>query len=333
MNVSLLLILGSLSESATNLDLDISEWFLLICGFVLVIGIFGEYGKLPKRLFTWSTATFATLVMVAIAGEFFGDAGVFVFSRHLQKLEGADIQTLSQKSEVALANANDADNQAKSAVALLDTARRDSDVAKQSAGRAQTLARQARKEADSFENDILTAKEHAASAESHLADALKQAADATAELQRLEASRSVINTSGLVSALEPFKNTEYTFVSVFADEESIQLLRSIDDVLQRAGWKRMKPPRGFPAINVFGLDQDYAVTSSLTTGLKISVDSTESLTALQSLPLDKMPQLVRAAITLNLNLSANLSPQQKTDAVDVQSGKSSTIRITVGKKP
>ncbi len=343
MSLSLLLI-PSLSESATSRDLDISEWFLLICGFVLVIGIFGEYGKLPKRLFTWSTAAFATLVMIAIAGELFGDAGVFIFSRHLQILEGADIRTLSQKSEAALANANDADNKAKSAVALVDLARGDSDAAKQSAGKAQILAHDARKEADSFEKDIMTAKEQAATAESHLAEALKKAADATAELKRLEAPRSLLDDSELVSALAPFKGTEYMFVSVFGDEESINLLKQIDGMLQRAEWKICQPgsscqPKGRPfppALNIFSHGTTLGVSQGVTTGITISVESTESVPSLQALPAEELPLHVRAALALSSNLSSRLSPPQENGVnktLDVVSGTDPFVLIAVGKKP
>jgi hypothetical protein len=130
----------SLSEPATSTWLDISEWFLLICGLLLLIGIFGEYDKLPKRLFPFSEATFAMLVMLAIAGELVGDGGVFIFSSHLQKLEGADIQTLSQKSEAALRDASTADDDAKSAAAVSNDAKSKSDEAEKSAGSAQILA-------------------------------------------------------------------------------------------------------------------------------------------------------------------------------------------------
>jgi hypothetical protein len=122
---------------------------------------------------------------------------------------------------------------------------------------------------------------------------------------------------------------------VCADEESIQLLQELDRILQRAGWKRTKPPGGFPAINVFGGAVDVAVPVGPKTGIQISVDSSESLTVLQSLPLEKLPQYVRAGVALNLSLSSNLFPPQENSGkpVNVELGNSTIIRIAVGKKP
>jgi hypothetical protein len=153
-----------------------------------------------------------------------------------------------------------------------------SDKAKSAASNALTIANGARQEADSFEKDIVLAKTQAAEAESHLAEALQRAAEATREadsfeqeiasakkqaadaelhqaeslqrtieaeeeLNRIKTPRSLVNVSKFVSALEAFKGTEYTFSSVFGDEESIKLLRQIDGALQSAGWNRVSSVR------------------------------------------------------------------------------------------
>jgi len=338
MNLRLFITLASLSESATSRDLDISEWFLLACGLLLVVGIFGEYEKLP-RWFAWSKTTFATLVMLAIAGEFFGDAGVFIFSRHLQTLEGVDIQTLSRKSEAALRDADDADKRAQTAAALLDIARRDSDAAKQSASKAQTLAHDARKEADSFEKDIVTAKQQAASAESHLAEALKQAADATAELNRLRSPRTLTNFHMLVADMKHFKNTNYKFVSVYPNDESIDLLKSIDDVLQQAGWNRQSQRGlnlGIPALNITDAHGTFVVAEGINTGVEISADSSESVAVLNSLPPDKLPTALRIAVTLRNALASGILPSNDVNTkVSVNEVKQPTdlVQIAVGQKP
>jgi hypothetical protein len=329
----------SLSEPATSTWLDISEWFLLICGLLLLIGIFGEYDKLPKRLFPFSEATFAMLVMLAIAGELVGDGGVFIFSSHLQKLEGADIQTLSQKSEAALRDASTADDDAKSAAAVSNDAKSKSDEAEKSAGSAQILAHEARTEADSFEKDIVTAKQQAATAESHLAEALKQAAYATAELNRLKMPRTLANVDVLVAGLSQFKNTDYKFVMVYPNDESIDLLKSIDDVLQRAGWNRQSQQGlnlGVPALNITDPHGKFVVPEGIDTGVEISADSSEPVDVLNSLPQDKLPAPVRIAAFLRSVLASSILPSNDVNTkVSVNDSKQPTslIHIAVGQKP
>jgi hypothetical protein len=241
----------SLSKSATSVALDLSEYALLFFGLVLVVGIFGEYKKVPKRFLKWPKELFEILVMVGVAGELLADGGVFVFSHRLQILEGADIQTLDLKAEKAGSKATDALNRSETSLsqagAASDAAKAavdKSDKAGRTATNAMRLATGARKEADSFERDIISAKEQAAEAQSHLGEALRRAIEATAALNRIKSPRSLIHIPELVATLEAFKDTEYTFSSVFQDEESIDLLKQLDTVLQRAGWKRVKPPPG-----------------------------------------------------------------------------------------
>ena len=277
--------------------------------------------------------------MIAIAGEFVGDAGVFIFSRHLQNLEGADIQTLSRESQSALANATNADSKAKAAASLLDIARKDSDAAKQASNKAQTIAHDARQEADSFEKDIVTAKERAAAAESHLAEAEKQAANATAELNRLRSPRTITNAAQLVSELRRFKNTNYKFMSVYPNDESTDLLESIDDVLQRAGWQRQSQQGlnlGIPALSLTDAHGTFIVPEGINTGVEISADSSEPITVLNSLPPDKRPAPVRIAVVLRNSLASSILPSNDVNTkVSVNEVKQPTmlIQIAVGQKP
>lgn len=242
----------------------------------------------------------------------------------------------SSKSERAIIDADSATDKARTAKDESDNAKAEAGRARDTASNAESLAHGARQEADSFEKDIVSAKNQAASAESHLAEALQRAAEATAALDRLKSPRSLTNIPGLISTLARFKDTEYTFSSVSADEESIQLLKRLNDVLQQAGWKRTKPPGGFPAINVFGTDDPFAVPAALTNGIRVSVDWPEGLSALEPLPLDKLPTLIQAAVSLNITLSSSLSPPEDIahpHLVDIVKGESKTIRISVGKKP
>lgn len=246
--------------------------------------------------------------------------------------EAGDADT---KAKVALSDSGTALTQSHTAEDASQRALGESDKASTNASNALTLASGARREADSFEKDIVSAKTQATEAESHLAEALKRATEAKEQSDRMKSNRSLNNTAELTAALEPYKDTEYTFSAVFQDEESINLLKAIDGVLQSARWKRTKPPAGFPAINVFGITVDFAVPLALTSGVKVSVDSSESLAVLQSRPIAELPQHVRAAITLNLNLGSNVfpAPEPPQGPVEVLSGSSTTIRISVGKKP
>jgi hypothetical protein len=236
-------------------------------------------------------------------------------------------------SSTALSQATDALTKAGKAAESLGKAEDEANKAQTASSSALTLARGARQEADSFEKDIVSAKKQASDAESHLAEALRQAADATAELNRLKSPRSLLHESDVVSALMPFKGTEYMFMSVFADEESITLLVQIDEVLQKAGWKRLWSTAPATYERIENIKDVGSLNAGLTTGIQISINSTEPLTSLQSRPLDKLPQVIKAAVLLNTAISSNLFPPQPEMKVDVQPGTSGAIRITVGKKP
>lgn len=329
------MILPSLSESTVSAWLEISELLLLGCGALLLFGILGEYKKVPTRMAGWPHTIFETIVIVAIAGELLSDGGVSYFSRRLQKLEGSDIRTLSEKSQIALGKAVAAEGSAEFAATDSAKANDEAHAAERSAGAAQTLAKSARKEADSFETDIVSAKEQAAKAESDLADADKQAADAKLELQRIQANRSLTNLTDLAATLVAFRGTQYSFAGVYSNQESIALLQVIDDALQKAGWKRAKPPGGFPAINVFGTDKPYAVPASLISGIQIVVQSQQPVSTLRALPEDQLPPPVKAAAYLYHALSNSLSPPNANNIrkILVQKGDSQIIAIDVGQKP
>jgi hypothetical protein len=319
----------------------VSEGFVILACAGELVADLATYipRRQRKHLERWSTILLVVALSVSLkclvrtnelSGSVIGSLG--------DKAEDADkkAKVAIIDSSTALAQAKDALSKAGSAEDSLGKAEDESNKAQAAASSALTLARDARQEADSFEKDIQSAKTQAASAESHLAEALQRAADATAELNRLKSPRSLIHVPELVTTLETFKGTEYTFSSVFEDEESIMLLRAIDDALKRAGWKRVKPTHRFPMINVYGDNEDFAVPSGISNGIQISVDSLEPLATLQSLSLDKLPELTRAAVALNLGLSSSLSPPQApadNKLVDVQKGTSTTVRIGVGRKP
>jgi len=316
-----------------------SHWELgeyISCGLV-AIACAGEFAADFTNWFTGGIkekkdklAKFSTLVLIAsLAFE-------LICLVKTNQISGKLIGSLDEKAEAASKKSERAITDADSAIDRARSAKDESATAKAAASKAESLAHDARQEADSFAKDIVSAKKQAASAESHLADALQRAAEATAALDRLKSPRSLKNISELITTLVAFRDTEYTFSSVFADEESIQLLKSIDGVLQEAGWKRTKSPGGFPAIHIFGKDDPFVVPSALTNGIRISMDWPEGLAALQPLPPDKFPMLLKAAVSLSTSLFSNLSPPEASEQaylVDIVKGESKVVRISVGKKP
>jgi len=219
---------------------------------------------------------------------------------------------------------------------LLVLVTRQAGDAKTSSQSAEGAAKGARIEADSFEKDIVSAKTQAADAESHLASALKQAADATAELNRLKSPRSVVNVETLISVLRAFKGTEYTVIGCFQDQESIDLLVQLDKVLVNAGWIRVKPPpqNSFGDIQL-NISKDFAVPIAARSGIFVAVQSAETIDALKAIPQPMLPTYIRAGMALKGGLASSISPAQADLATPlvVESGKSTSVFILVGKKP
>jgi hypothetical protein len=206
---------------------------------------------------------------------------------------------------------------------------------KDALGRAEAAATLAK----GYEKQIADAKRDASEAKSLLAvarqlaaEARQQAGEAVVGVSELKANRSLSNAAELSTRLKEFENTEYAFSGVFADEESLGLLKQIDEALRRAGWRRAKGTHRFPALEVFGKDDD--VNEIVGTGVQISVESPELLATLQALPPAKLPLPLNAAIALNLGLSSGISPQDaRAKLVNVQPGTSKIVQISVGKKP
>ena len=274
------------------------------------------------------------LVVLGVAGE-------LTFEHWRSRYEGQ----LQNFGNVLLAsaqqNAGDAKDSAVQAAIASDRANTSANAAGEKAERAESdlaealnRAAAAEKEADTFAADIASAKKQAADADSHLADALKQAADATAELNRLKSPRTLKSVPDFIEAMKAYRGTEYTFASVYADSESIDLLKEVDKDLQAAGWKRVKAPPGFPAINPYGPSQDFAVVQSLESGVRVSVESSKTVEELNSLPNSGKPLNVAAALALNVALFGIIVPTQEGNGppVHVDPGASNVVQIIIGKK-
>jgi hypothetical protein len=276
-------------------------------------------GRIPQKE-KWKKylVAFQIMVLSGIGVELLSDAGVFLFSERLQKLEGADIEALDKKARDAGDKAADALSESGMAVggpAEAETASKgalaNSGNAERSAGRAMDLARGARQEADTFEKRPGFAEHKADEAESHVTQAVQRATEATAALDRIRLPRELTHIPELATTLRPFKDTEYTFASAFADEESMKLRKQIEGMLQLAGWKRLKVSTinlGIPALQISGRD-DF-VNMGTSTGIHIVVDSSEPLETLQALPVAKLPPTIRLAMLLNDSIFSNLSPPE-----------------------
>jgi hypothetical protein len=193
--------------------------------------------------------------------------------------------------------------------------------------------------AKGYEQEIQSAKRDASEAKALLAEARQAAAEAqqlavnaAIGVKRLSSDRTLTDIPGLVAAISGFKNTEYAFSGVFADEESVKLLKQIDEALGVAGWHRAKGSHAFPSLEVFG--KDDGVRTTVGSGVLVSVESPETLASLQALTPDKLPAPVGAAVALSLALASHIVPQDTEGRpVNVQPGNSVTVKILVGKKP
>jgi hypothetical protein len=270
---------------------------------------------LISLLDNWA-AVFTLLVVLGVGGE----------------LVVHVMQSRANKKLIALQNSEALAREAEIARMKKDSASFELDIANAKKGAADALERAAK-----AEENLGNAKKDAALALQRAADANRIAEEERLKRVQIEERmkpRSLKPSPQAISALKAFKGTEYTFSSVFADEESIVLLKQLDSILLSAGWTRVKPPHAYPAINVYGQEQDFAVASGLRSGIKISVDSENSLATLQATPVEKLPAPAGAAVVLAMELTSSLIPPQD-DGVkaNVEAGKSMAVRIEIGRKP
>lgn len=307
------------SVRATNQFLELTG--LVLFGALVVLDVFAhltEEGN-PAR-----SKELTKLGLVCFALAVLAELVAWPYSRRNDSLSderdrnrGLQIQFLDQKAKLATSDASDAVKGARKAMSESAAAGTFASQAKNDAQAAATTSRQARQEADLIQNDIAGAKR---------------------ELEQLRSPRRLTSVDKLTAKLGAFSGTEYTFSGTVEDEESIQLLRGIDDVLQRARWKRAPPPpRQGMMIDVFpDTDLKYFVPLRAMEGIRITVDAPEKID-LASVRMDNLPPWVRAAAALNLALASSLFPPEGDPEhpykVTVAVGTSKAVRISVGKKP
>jgi len=260
-------------------------------------------------------AAVALLFLTFAAGAGVLITGNIINRRQEDKLRGFDSSLTAAKSDLAKQQERAAKAEANIALAEQHSA-------------------EANAKAEGFRLDIAKSNEAAAQAQAQVAGAMAEAAKANLELERVKSPRTLKNLPALTESLKAYKGTEYTFSSVFGDEESITLLKQLDELLTSCGWVRIKPPHAYPAINVYGQEQDFAVASGLTSSVILFVNSDIPLAELKAMSDDKLPAPTGAAAALAVALGNNLNPPQEGGVkTSVDPGNSPIVRISVGRKP
>jgi hypothetical protein len=276
----------------------------------------------PEALLGYSN----TLYIVGAIITLFGTFGIVYFSGAASKIKEAQLKQYQKNADVRIAEAN-----AKGATAIEEAA-----AANAAAALARAASEKLKTDSEGLRKDVAVANAAAAKAQSEVATATEQAARANLELARIRAPRSLNDLSHLSVELKKFKGVEYSFETVYQDPEPIELVKTIDSLLQLAEWTKVKPEsQAFPALNIYGKEDGFAVGIGFATGVALSAGSQDPDGA-TVLPLESLPRHVQAAVALRAALISGLSPTA-TDAdvakVNLKKGARSVVSISVGRKP
>ncbi len=197
---------------------------------------------------------------------------------------------------------------------------------------AATLANTYAQQIDDAKRDASAAKALLTDARQLATEAKKLAGEATAGVYQLKAPRALNNVPELIFRLKAFPNTQYRFSGMFADEESFQILKQMDDALRQSGWLRVASQTTFPALDIFGNGDGANQITGI--GIRVSVESPASLEKLRALSREKTPSPVKEAATLCEGLRASLFPTDENVAtLGLSTGTSKVIAISIGRKP
>ncbi len=292
-----------------------------------------------ERLIKMVSSIGLLFVVLGVSGELAFEHWRSGYEELLQEFDNVLLVDAETHAALAQQDAGDAKDSAKNAAAASVRATSSAKAASAASTDAIRDASAARKEADSFEQNIAAANKTAAEAEEHLADALREAAQAEAELKRIRSPRSISYEPSVITALVPFKGTEYT-LNVFQDDEAFQMAKIVDRILGAAGWIRKQPSAhniGITYFNILSQDSKDAVPVCVETGIQIHVQEKEPLGLLQSTSPLIWPKTLRAASALMSALGPNILPLDernigKNVQVDRDPG-DGPVSICVGKKP
>jgi hypothetical protein len=218
---------------------------------LVALGCFGEYVaeytnwlKTDERKHTLGRRSLIVLILGisvgllsliktnALSGEVIGSLG-------------DQSQAAGDKAVKASIDADAAIGKVKAASEEADAAKLESGKAKESASAAESLARGARQEADSFEKRIVSATDTAIKAESHLAEALEHASKAEAEadqasleLARYRAPRSLTlaQQANIAARLRPFGSKRVDAFIVGDSKEISDIAERIITAIRQGGW-------------------------------------------------------------------------------------------------
>jgi len=222
------ILVSSLTKAQLSTLFTISEWVLLVSTIILVTGIIGE-GKTPWWRLRHDLYVF--LVALGCIGEFFGEAGIFVFSRQLQTLEESEIS----RANILAGNAGDNATRAKNAA----------DKAEIISSKAGTSAEAALRKADLARKDVREASKQLArirtDAQAVEAEANKTKSDLI-NLAVCNAPRVISDwfiaggvSRSYVDELKPMAG-QVVFIEFVPDAEARRAAENISRTLAQAEW-------------------------------------------------------------------------------------------------
>jgi hypothetical protein len=275
-------------------------------------------------------------IIVGLVGELKAGSKIADLSASSQGCSDAKVTKATLEAGDAAASAKTAHEEADAVKGIADEARAD---ARDALTKAQSAQRElAHAEADAAKAQTVASKALSTSdkAESHLADAMRRAKELTDELDRLTTPRHLFHKTKIAAPLKAFRGTEYVFIGTCADKECFDLVLDIDELLELAGWKRIKGPPlriGLTQFRIHG-DKDFAVDESVSTGTGISAETPNGWDSIKAVPENQLAEHIRAALALNQVLALNVSPSENTGRlVGIDLGTSTVVRIDVGRKP
>ena len=188
-----------IKDRKSSVGLGISEWALIAFASLVVIGLIGEHkrGMAPSPIRSIRVARGSW-----VRGEMVADGGVFLFSRHLQKIADAKLGDATLKAGAAILDAAHANERAASA---------------------NERATSAEQKAEGFRAQIAKAE--------------SAAAQARLDLAKFKAPR-VLNAAQqgkVTSNCKKFPKTPYILL-VNPDAETVGFLGTVESIVDFAGW-------------------------------------------------------------------------------------------------
>jgi hypothetical protein len=182
------------------------------------------------------------LIVGGVVGERVAEVKVRNFDTSVQECSDAKVRAATIEAGDAAASAKTAHDEADAVKGIADEARAD---AKDALAKAQKAQRElAHAEADAVKAQTVASKalSTAAEADSRVTEAMRGANELAAKIDRLTTPRHLFHKTKIASPLKAFPGAEYVFIGTCEDQECFDLVSDIDELLEFAGWKRIKSP-------------------------------------------------------------------------------------------